>query len=359
MSVQVSYKKQVALGIMLFLVLIVVIEGIARTYEYYNPHCAMITKDVFSDYDYYFLLTICYDNDRMAYNWSYAPLILLEPNQHFATININSHGFRGPEISLEKPEDTFRIFVVGGSTTYSAGATSDETTIPGYLQKEFDKAGLKVEVINAGIGYAESTTESYYIKNMLVDFNPDLFIIYDGWNDAKRDNVKINENPDKRPFFRFADHTYYRTPFVVHEIPRLIFEGEKREEVNLKYDESISLQRISVWTNNWIETCKFNQEKGIKTIVTVQSILGTGNKPLSPDESKITPKEMTLKTLLGFANSLPSLNSYCDKTADLLNILDDVSEPVYFDRGHMSDFGNKIVAKKLFELSLPLVKIET
>jgi len=145
----------------------------------------------------------------------------------------------------------------------------------------------------------------------------------------------------------------------IHEIPRLIFEGEKKEEVNLKYDESISLQRISVWTNNWIETCKFNQEKGIKTIVTVQPILGAGKKPLSPDESKMTSREMTLKTLLGFANSLPSLNSYCDKTADLRNILDDVSEPVYFDSGHMNDFGNKIVAKKLFELSLPLVKIET
>jgi len=357
MSVQVSYKKQVVLGIMLFLILVVVVEGIVTAYEYFNPRCAFISKDAHSDYDYYLLLTVCYDYKKIVWNWSYAPILLFEPNQHFATHNINSHGFRGPEISLEKPENIFRIFVLGGSSLFGVGATSDENTIPGYLQKEFDKAGLKVEVINAGIGYAESTTESYYIKNMLVDFNPDLFIIYDGWNDAVLDNVKINENPDKRPFFRFADHSYYRTPFFVYEIPRLIFEGEKKAEVI--YDESISLQRISVWTNNLIETCKFNQEKGIKTLVIVQPVLGTGKKPLSPDESEITPLVYAVKTIPGFANSLSSLNPYCDKTADLQNILDDVSEPVYFDKGHMNDFGNEIVAKKLFELSLPLVKIET
>ena len=30
------------------------------------------------------------------------------PNQHFLTVNINSHGFRGPEIFIEKPDDTYR-----------------------------------------------------------------------------------------------------------------------------------------------------------------------------------------------------------------------------------------------------------
>ena len=54
------------------------------------------------------------------------------------------------------------------------------------LQKKFDESTLdfNVEVINAGIGRGDSATESYYIKTKLVNFDPDMFIIYDGWNDA-------------------------------------------------------------------------------------------------------------------------------------------------------------------------------
>ena len=39
----------------------------------------------------------------------------------------NSHGFRGDEFEKEKPDDTFRIFTVGGSTTFGIGAEDDET----------------------------------------------------------------------------------------------------------------------------------------------------------------------------------------------------------------------------------------
>ena len=46
-----------------------------------------------------------------------------------------SLGFRGTEFSEIKPSDTYRIFMIGGSTMFGAGATSDETTIPGYLQQ--------------------------------------------------------------------------------------------------------------------------------------------------------------------------------------------------------------------------------
>ena len=59
----------------------------------------------------------------------------LIPNQQSNSITINSLGFRGDEFSSEKPEDTFRIFVLGGSTMFGHGATSDQTTIPGYMQK--------------------------------------------------------------------------------------------------------------------------------------------------------------------------------------------------------------------------------
>ncbi len=65
-------------------------------------------------------------------------------------VYINSHGFRGPEFTKIKSEDTIRIFVLGGSTTFGIGVF-DNQTYPYYLQTMFDKSKLnfKVEVINS------------------------------------------------------------------------------------------------------------------------------------------------------------------------------------------------------------------
>jgi hypothetical protein len=39
----------------------------------------------------------------------------------------------------------------------------------------------------------------------------------------------------------------------------------------------------------------------------------------------------------------------------LRNSFDHNLETIYFDKGHVGDLGNKIIAEKLFELSLPIV----
>ena len=70
---------------------------------------------------------------------------------------INEHGFRGPEITKEKPANTFRIFLVGGSTVFGSG-NNDSTQIFSVLQEKFDEKnfGFDIEVINAGLGAAWS-----------------------------------------------------------------------------------------------------------------------------------------------------------------------------------------------------------
>ena len=76
-------------------------------------------------------------------------------------ININSLGFRGDEFSKIKPDETYRIFMLGGSPMFGYGATSDETTIPGFTQKIFDEKdfGFDIEVINSGSQAADSNKE--------------------------------------------------------------------------------------------------------------------------------------------------------------------------------------------------------
>ena len=185
MSVQVSYKKQTLLGVLILLVIFAVFEIFAQIYQIDEDiSCNFVKSEVYRNIPENILIGMCneYHKIKLVHN-SYWQIY---PDQHYEHVNINSFGFRGPEISMEKPADTFRIFVVGGSTTFGSAATSDDNTVPGYLQKKFDMAdlGLNVEVINAGTVGAYSKTEAPFVKDVLFDFNPDLIIVFDGWNDV-------------------------------------------------------------------------------------------------------------------------------------------------------------------------------
>jgi len=356
MSVQVSYKKQFTFFFMLLIILLIVVELSVRVIEFTEDPCIDWKQEsqVFENYPPELVKQVCLD--LHAKPEKYAGIRLEPPNYHSPTLNINSEGFRGPEISKEKPHNVYRIFLIGGSTTFGFGATSDETTISGFLQKFFNKSDLNfnVEVINAGVEAAYSSTEVYYIKNMLVKYNPDLIITYDGWNDSS--DVSIVERVQSSDF-DVRQILFYRTPFFVYE--RIIGYPD-REEVFANQPKDFAIVRADMWKNNWIDICKLSEENNFKTIVTVQPVLGTGDKILSPFESslfKIQPIEINfgLNGLNEFVKSLDELNHECSAIADLRNVFDGISEPIYWDIGHMSDSGNEIIAKNLFELSLPIV----
>ena len=96
-------------------------------------------------------------------------------------VNINSLGFRGGEFSKIKPDRTYRIFMLGGSPMFGYGATSDETTIPGFMQEFLNNEdfGFEVEVINSGVQGEGSDTELKLVKQELITFSPKVFNI---WN---------------------------------------------------------------------------------------------------------------------------------------------------------------------------------
>jgi len=189
MSVQVSYKKQLTLYLMLILIFLVVVEGVQRIYDFFTiGDCGYPHKELFANMDYFTKIDMCYSYNHIEHDTTSSPAVLIVPNQKTNFFNINSDGIRGPEIQ-EKNDDAYRIILLGGSTLFGSGATSDEYTIPGtlqtiFLQNNFDS----VEVINGGIGGASSIRELYYLKNYLLKFQPDMIIMYDGWNDV---NMRI------------------------------------------------------------------------------------------------------------------------------------------------------------------------
>ena len=306
MSVQVSYKKQATLGIIGIVILLLAIEAIANVWWITQIHCEFEQNEIFQDINEEKKRQLCLDFYEIKTSGDE-----LIPDQSTESITINSLGFRGAEFSNIKPLNTYRIFMVGGSTMFGAGATSDETTIPGYLQQFLNEKdfGFDIEVINSGIQGADSNTELNLIEQKLVRFSPDLIIIYDGMNDLRASNPP----------------------------------NELKE--------------------NWERICEFGKENDFDVTISLQPIAGFGNKVLTKQELEYTQtgeyynKKSLIESLPVYQNYAKNLLEikHCAKTIDLRDVFDDEVEPIYWDEVHVSDLGNAIVAKSFLNTVFSIV----
>jgi len=213
----------------------------------------------------------------------------------------NSYGFRGNEFQEQKHEIDFRIFTVGGSTTFGTAANDDETW-PAHLQQIINEkiTDKEIEVIN--FGKSESTTEFEYelIKNKISSLDPDLIIMYDGWNELR------------------------------HQFP-----AEKT-------------------IRNWESVCKLGNDEGFDTIIIVQPLSSTGYRVQTAQEITNSFSNFPfLQSFQQYVDAFEELDKMCTKTADFRRIFDYVQEPVFYDEGHTMSFGNKIIAENVFSVISP------
>ena len=128
-------------------------------------------------------------------------------------IEINSHGLRSPETTLEKPVGTYRILVLGDSWTFGVGVVQDETypaQLEGILRQRFP--GRDIEVINAGVSGYETFNESIWFERCGYKFEPDVTVIgYYPVNDIHDKKSKYEGHARER-----ADHPLW---YSVHNFP--------------------------------------------------------------------------------------------------------------------------------------------
>ncbi len=78
------------------------------------------------------------------------------PNLVRGPIQINSRGFRGPDVTVPKPPGVIRLAFLGGSTTYCAEVSSTELTWPHLVWQSLRGAlpAVRFDYVNAGVpGY--------------------------------------------------------------------------------------------------------------------------------------------------------------------------------------------------------------
>ncbi|MEX2285788.1 MAG: SGNH/GDSL hydrolase family protein [Planctomycetaceae bacterium] len=109
------------------------------------------------------------------------------------SIRINSLGFRGDEISRQKPPNTVRIVCLGASTTFCAEVSSNEAAWPHRLQQGLQQRfpDIRVEVVNAAVPGYTASSNLKNLRERVLRLEPDLAIYYEATNDITQDTREL------------------------------------------------------------------------------------------------------------------------------------------------------------------------
>lgn len=173
------------------------------------------------------------------------------PNYRKGLTYHNSLGFRSQEFNPVKPDNTYRIVTIGGSTTYTVSVKDNEKTFP-YLLERFlreDQGNENIEVINADVGGYNSWESLINLQFRVLDIDPDLVIVYHGTNDVH--TRLVSENTYR------GDNSGRRKQWNPPDIPL--------------FEHSLLLRYISRKTG-------FTGQAGLGTLVNSPSFFGAGGE---------------------------------------------------------------------------------
>lgn len=134
-----------------------------------------------------------YRNTALRYAWSDLPPArfgevdldgTLYRNKRSIDVDIGSYrvrtnalGFRGPEITVAKPDGVFRILVLGDSVCFGVGVDDDVTFLRRW-ENELNAAGSRrFEVVNSGHPMYDTTQELALLRDDGLALDPDLVLL--------------------------------------------------------------------------------------------------------------------------------------------------------------------------------------
>lgn len=377
--------------------------GLSRTYlaQVYPNNPAMARRDFtrpVSHYDYDFNPGVCLEYNTLKGNrYEYA----------------NNACFREPrDISIEKPADEFRIFLVGGSTAYGLGAVGEAVQAMEWYGLEYRETishqmemilnatapiqGKKIRVYNAAVwGYSYQHHLMRYITK-LKRYKPDLILSLDGANEIAPlckittdwDYFKEGQfNNILREIFAYnqAGLSSYLTLWLKNNTFLMTYlwggrdvftelhqnvpmrEGAPRAAPPGSDSSKMSVDERSKLLNEHVDTV-------VGVVENYHLMMANDQVPhmlvLQPwfylSKKKLSEKEKLLKEMAGQREyyGVPSgpvyqvlieklVQSAKDKEyflVDLHNYFDDVSEWVFTDWCHLTSGANYLVAKELSNL---------
>jgi len=154
----------------LLICILIIIPCIFLWYSYYIPKKPRYIFEAFELHNNSILRQVLKPNHTQVFDGFYVRI----PE---TVIKTNSHGFRGKEVTLRKPDSVKRIIVLGDSFVFGQGLEEDET-YPFQLETQLRaKTGGAWEVLNFGIPGYNTLQESELLKLKGLEFSPELVTV--------------------------------------------------------------------------------------------------------------------------------------------------------------------------------------
>lgn len=250
---------------------------------------------------------------------------------------VNNSGDEG-FYEYSKQTDQYKIAVLGGSTT--DGGVYPFKSWPEILYEKLEG----VTVYNFGVSAYTSTQEMIKLMRDVLDFNPDMVITYDGYNDSIQKDQSFFSFPYLKEIFEYAEK----------RIARDCWWMSAKDNVRSNEKNRHRKDNFDMWVSNIVlmrEICRLH---GIKFYAFLQ--------PMLPTKEIKDKKETAIMMIYRAVENLEDEHKFdfrdrigrqniCEKydyIFDLSDIFDGVSD-IYMDVCHVYEKGNEIIADEIYK----------
>ena len=269
-----DWHKNLLLTIFVFLVLVLLLELAARVFldPVSRVNFTAIPRSIIMKPDYPGVPYQLRPNGLGKQNFGSNPDGYFDEDSTL-TYRINSLGFRGAETTLEKPDNTVRIVVIGDSFTFGSGVRS-EHTFPSAMDDFFSEKNLEkdIEVLNLGAGRYNTVNEVSLLFHRGGRFDPDIVVICFFLNDtnaggtAKAFSTWVPEEqlPLWRRYSRLADIMATR------------FERQRASEALVENYIDSFRDNAPGWVNSrkaLASARKLSEEQGFELVLAIYPVL--------------------------------------------------------------------------------------
>lgn len=285
----------------------------------------------------------------------------LDPSRRVAIGNdvcrLDADGFREP--GLAHAADRKRAFLLGGSAAFGHYASSDRTTITGFLNAAQDEYFF----VNAAVPSWNSAQELVRLSQQIVDLNPALVIAYDGANDAVLAELASEHDPSLLPpgtpehFDRLleivADERAIRIerlfPEVMHRIEKYF-----GRVVEPPYDPEGGGAAARRYIRNHQRMAELSRASGARFLSVFQPVAGLHSNV----DPAVVERDPRIAAFHRIVLSQPWQGEFHDFAAIFdgelplvpMAVHDITDDTIFVDDVHLADRGNAIVARRLLQV---------
>ena len=288
---------------------------------------------------------------------------------------LNELGYRGKSPDHPKEAEEFRVFVIRGSTVFFG-----DSPISDLLEEKFHKDGkTQVQCYNFGVVSSVSTQELVRMLLELIDFDPDLIVMYNGGND-----IFSPLFIDPRPGYPYNFIVYENNPLLKADlseyplIPLIAFGSNIMRILKPSYflDRFVNMKEakkeagflteewkekvVNIYFHNMVKAAKISRDYGAQFYVFFQpsaynkkSYTSTETQNLRMNQKEYRDsfkdatqfaKEMQNRVRAVFRQSPPDLNFI-----DLSDIFFEDPQDVFKDTLHIYEDKNTVIAEALYQ----------